>query len=256
MYNYKLDVNVDNIGNRDVVNYLLPIIRQSKKKYGEILLYDMCKLKLTLSTGEYYNQTRLTLEYKEEETTLKPKSDLENRIIEIMESIKNEKQTYLKLDYSEYNLETYYAKIATIIELMVNIKNEMCSKRYFYRIYQALTEQNKTYKKICKSNYLICKGSNKFENKMYRCDNEIKSTYLKYNEFIASLTIDICICELFTVMCYNEHNNKFEEYKWDKGHNNAIHKSNNKYYLWTEEADWGFDVLEINYCPFCGKKLK
>ena len=193
MYNYKIVVKVDNIGNRDMVNYLLPIIRQSKKKYGEILLYDMCKLKLTLSTGEYYNHSYLTLEYKEEETTIKPKHKFESVIIEIMNNIKNEKQTYLKLDYSEYNLETYYVKIASIIELMMNIKNEMCSKRYFYRIYQALcdTQNNKAYKKICKSNYLIYNGSNKFENKMYCYNNEVKSTYMKYDEFIASLTIEI-----------------------------------------------------------------
>lgn len=255
MYNYKVVVNVDNIGNRDMVNYLLPIIRQSKKKYGEILLYDMCKLKLTLSTGEYYNQTYLTLEYKKEEITIKSKYDFESIIIEIMNNIKNE--TYLKLDYSEYNLETYYVKIASIIELMMNIKNEMCSKRYFYRIYQALcnTLQNKIHKKVCKSNYLIYNGSNKFENKMYRYNNEVKSTYMKYDEFIASLTIDICICETLSVKEFNPHNNEYEEYKWDKEHSNAIHKSNNKYYLWTEEAEWGFDVLEIKYCPFCGKKL-
>lgn len=78
----------------------------------------------------------------------------------------------------------------------------------------------------------------------------------KNDEFIASLTNDKCICETLSVKEFNPHNNEYEEYKWDKEHSNAIHKSNNKYYLWTEEAEWGFDVLEINYCPFCGKKLK
>lgn len=66
-----------------------------------------------------------------------------------------------------------------------------------------------------------------------------------------------CICETLSVKEYNPHNDKYEEYKWDKKRCNAIHKSNNKFYLWTEgEVEWGFDVLEIIYCPFCGKKLK
>lgn len=64
-----------------------------------------------------------------------------------------------------------------------------------------------------------------------------------------------CICETPSVKEYNPHNDEYEEYKWVNG--NAIHKSNNKYYLWAEEeVEWGYDVLEIFYCPFCGKKLK
>lgn len=54
---------------------------------------------------------------------------------------------------------------------------------------------------------------------------------------------------------------KIEQYKemnsWDRGNIAIVQKRNKVFGLWVECEDWYYSriVMEINYCPVCGREL-